>query len=92
MGEGETLVMVFFEWWEQEGWSEIERVKYFQKWPPPPRWIPWMINAIWNHPWKTDVDYESYYTRVTQFGFMGVEDILADSGDRKWLEMESPRN
>ena len=78
MGEGETLMMVFYEWWEEQKWSEAERVAYFRKWPPPPRWIPWMADRIWDlQSWESagQFDYARYYPRLKQFGFQGVEDI-----------------
>jgi hypothetical protein len=92
MGHGETLLMVFDEWWEQQQWSEAERVAYFRKWPAPPRWIPWMADAIWDlRPWECEgeFDYTPYYKRLGQLGFVGVGDIDRDLTDDKWLRMES---
>lgn len=93
MGEGETLVMVFHEWWEQQNLSEAARVAYFRRWPPPPRWIPWMADAIWDlRPWETEseagdeFDYAPYYARLTALGFAGVEDVDRDLDDEKWLD------
>src|SRR5512133_570637 len=50
MGGGESHLMVFNNWWEQEkkNWDEAQRVEYFRRWPPPPRWLKWMIDAIWD--------------------------------------------
>jgi hypothetical protein len=92
MGEGETLIMVFQEWWEQQAFSEEERLAYFRKWPPPPRWISWMADAIWDlEPPEDDddIDYVPYYHRLAQLGFTGIEDIERDLDDPKWLELES---
>ncbi|MFL5329108.1 MAG: hypothetical protein ACJ8C4_09335 [Gemmataceae bacterium] len=92
MGSGETMMMVFDEWWGQQNWSEPERVDYFRKWPPPPRWIPWMSVRIWNlHPWDCDgqFDYAPWYKRIAKLGFAGVDDVERDLDDPKWLELES---
>lgn len=53
MGDGETLIMVFTEWWDAEQKDFDKRVAYFRKWPPPPRWLPWMANILWDlEPWE----------------------------------------
>jgi hypothetical protein len=91
MGEGETLMMVFSEWWEQQSWEETERVAYFLKWPPPPCWIPWMADAIWDlEPWDSEgqFDYGPFFSRLTHLGFCGVQDIETDLADEKWLKLE----
>jgi len=92
MGGGETLLMVFWEWWEQQNWCEDERAAYFKKWPPPPRWIPWMADQIWDlNPWEGEgeFDYSAYFERLDQFGFKGMEDVQRDLDDEQWLEAES---
>ena len=91
MGDGETLVMVFWEWWDQQGWPVPERVEYFRKWPPPPRWIPWMADAIWDlRPWEGgEFDYGPYFGCLEQLGFLGVADVDRDLDDPRWLELES---
>jgi hypothetical protein len=90
MGEGETLVMVFGEWWEQDNKSEEQRIAYFRRWPPPPRWISWMADAIWDlEPWNSDeFDYRPYFKKLSELGFQGVEDYERDLDDEKWLEMD----
>ena len=92
MGEGETLVMVFGEWWDQENKSEAERVEYFRKWPAPPRWMAWMADAIWDlEPWdcEGEFDYKPYFKKLTELGFEGADDYERDLEDERWLEMES---
>ncbi|KER73583.1 hypothetical protein HR51_00410 [Burkholderia cepacia] len=87
MGGGETFMMVFQEWWEQHAWHERERVTYFLKWPPPPRWIPWMADVIWDlEPWEEDgeFDYTRYYAQLEQLGFGGTADVEADMEDSRW--------
>ncbi|VWC66450.1 hypothetical protein BLA39750_00205 [Burkholderia lata] len=87
MGGGETFMMVFQEWWEQQAWQERERVAYFLKWPPPPRWIPWMADVIWDlEPWDEDgeFDYTRYYAQLEQLGLGGTADVEADMEDSRW--------
>ncbi|MBZ5791175.1 hypothetical protein K8353_13760 [Burkholderia contaminans] len=87
MGGGETFMMVFQEWWEQRAWQEHERVTYFLKWPPPPRWIPWMADVIWDlEPWaeEDEFDYTRYYAQLEQAGFGGTADVEADMEDSRW--------
>src|SRR5436190_1963803 len=76
MGEGETLLLVFHEWWEQQHWSETERVTYFRQWPPP-RWIPWMADALWDlQPWEGEgeFDHAPHFARIRELGFSGVDE------------------
>jgi hypothetical protein len=92
MGEGETLLMVFGEWWEQENKSETERIEYFQKWPAPPRWMPWMADVIWgleSEDYEGEFDYQPYFRKLTDLGFQGADDYESDLDDEKWIEMES---
>jgi hypothetical protein len=91
MGSGETLLMVFQEWWEQQNWPEAERVEYFRRWPPPPRWIPWMTRHLWDLAWEVPgaFSHDRYYERVKKLGFAGVEEIDRDLADEQWLRAES---
>lgn len=91
MGGGEDHIMVFSQWWEQSGMDEAARIAYFKKWPPPPRWMEWMADAIWNlEPWESDgaFDYAPYFARLEAAGFEGVADFEADFNDEKWLRRE----
>ncbi len=76
MGTGESYIMVFFIWWEQEkrDWDEAQRIAYFRRWPPPPRWLTWMIDVIWDlDSLDTDgpdgLDYSPYFDRMESLGF-----------------------
>ena len=93
MGKGETLLMVFHEWWEQQNYSEDQRIAYFRKWPPPPRWIPWMVLQIWDlEPPGPEMSPEflPYYARLAELGFpSGTQEIQHDLDDEKWLIAES---
>ena len=91
MGAGEELIMVFGEWWDQEQMNFEARLEYFRKWPPPPRWLPWMADALWGlEPWESeeDFDYRPYFAQLAELGFPGGEDYESDLNDDKWLEAE----
>ncbi len=55
MGSGEAYVMVFHNWWEACRFDEGQRIAFFRKYPPPPCWLEWMIEAIWDvRGWEQD--------------------------------------
>lgn len=88
MGGGESHIMVFGQWWKQSQMDEAERIAYFKKWPPPPRWMEWTAHAIWNlKPWEHEgtFDYAPYFAKLEAAGFEGVADFEADFNDDKWL-------
>ncbi len=93
MGAGESHVMVFNKWWEEEkrNWDEKQRIKYFRRWPPPPRWLTWMIDIIWDlEPLETEdpdaFDYSPYFARTEALGFGTQAEYEKDLDDPKWLE------
>jgi hypothetical protein len=88
MGAGQSHVMMWSAWWEGQNYDEAQRIAYFQKWPPPPCWLEWMIDAIWDlRPWESedDFDYTPYFARVESLGFGSKEDFESDMNDPKWL-------
>ena len=89
MGSGESLIMLFGEWWQMEKKNEADRIAYFRKWPAPPRWMPWMADAIWGlKPWESEeeFDYQPYFKKLKELGFEGSEEYEKDLADEKWLE------
>lgn len=86
MGSGEDYILFFFHWWEEQKRSldESQRIEYFRKWPPPPRWLVWMIEVIWDlNPEGFDEDgdvddhndhLEPYFKRTEELGFGGEDD------------------
>lgn len=86
MGSGEDYILFFFHWWEEQKRSldESQRIEYFRKWPPPPRWLVWMIEVIWDlNPEGFDEDddfdndndhLEPYFKRTEALGFGGEDD------------------
>lgn len=69
MGGGESLIMLWGPWWREQRLSEDGRIGYFRKWPPPPCWLSWMIDAIWNSEGEEEFDEEPYFDRVERLGF-----------------------
>lgn len=90
MGAGETLLMVFYERLKLFK-TEQERINYFKKWPPPPRWLAWMADAIWDlEPWKSEggFDYQPYFDKLYYLGFTGMDKYEVDLNNEKWLKLD----
>ncbi|KFY50046.1 hypothetical protein V496_09636 [Pseudogymnoascus sp. VKM F-4515 (FW-2607)] len=77
MGDGESYMMVFWEWWGRQkvDMNETQRIEYFRQFPPPPLWLTWMIDVVWV-PEGGDMeldpeegDYSSYFLRTKALGF-----------------------
>ncbi len=88
MGGGESHIMAFGEWWEQQNKSFDERIDYFRKWPAPPRWCAWMADVIWDlQPWESEAefDYSTYFEKLKNLGFQGTDDYEADLNDDQWI-------
>lgn len=95
MGAGESHLMVFSEWWarQKEQLDEAHRVEYFRRWPPPPRWLTWLIDVIWDlQPWELEdpesFDYSPYFARTAELGFGTQAEYQRDLEDPKWLGEE----
>ncbi|MCG8366997.1 MAG: hypothetical protein MJA27_27145 [Pseudanabaenales cyanobacterium] len=93
MGAGEFHVMVFHAWWEEQkqNYDEAQRIEYFRKWLPPPRWLTWMIDVIWDINLSEvdnpeEYDYSSYFARTEELGFGTQAEFERDMDDPTWLE------
>ncbi|WP_424951236.1 hypothetical protein [Deinococcus sp.] len=94
MGGGEAHVMVWSAWWAQQGGAhtrptEVQALDYFRDWPPPPVWLPWLIDVLWKpEDWEADEEVaagtEDYFTRTEALGFGGRADYERDSEEPKW--------
>lgn len=88
MGDGESYMMVWHDWWDGRSMDEERAVAYFRKWPPPPRWLAWMIDKIWDlKPWDEpeEFDYSPYFKKIESLGFGTQEEYERDLDDPKWL-------
>lgn len=88
MGEGEDYIETFFTWWEEtkESLDESQRIEYFRKWPPPPRWLGWMSELIWDldfEDFEDEENYRPYFVRTKELGFGDEEEYQKD-----WEEHE----
>ena len=93
MGAGESYLMVFSAWWKhaKNGLDEERRIEYFKRWPPPPRWLTWMIDVIWDlNPLEMEdpeaFDYSSYFARTEVLGFGTQAEYEQDLNDPRWIE------
>ena len=86
MGAGETHIMVFSGWAEDELKNENERIEYFRKYPPPPRWLGWASDVIWDlEPMDDNFNYRPYFEKLRTLGFDGTDEYESDLDDEKWL-------
>jgi len=88
MGGGESHVMILWEWMDQQNKNKEERIAYLKKYPPPPMWMKWAAQFIWNlgdESWKLDFDYQPYFIQLKELDFEGVDDFEKDFNDDKWI-------
>lgn len=92
MGAGESHVMLWAKWWGEQRYDEGGRIEYFRRWPPPSRWLGWMIYAIWDVDVEpsggddNDAERSRYFGRAEDLGFGSLSDYERDLDDPKWLE------
>ncbi len=87
MGGGESYMMAFAHWREGKQFDEATRIAYFRKYPPPARWLEWVIESIWGvqNLEQDDVTvYTPYFDRVEALGFGSKADFERDANDPKW--------
>lgn len=94
MGYGSSLQDVFPVWLRQYFPSEESRVAFFWKHPPPPRWQPYLIEAIFDAPPPEpeisvyDPDwYENsgFPAKLKVLGFRGTDRFREDLDDPQWI-------
>ena len=88
MGSGETFLMTYWEWWEEASMSQMEMINYFKKYTPPPRWLGWVCDVIWDLELDPEFDYTEHFEKLRAFGFAGTEDYQRDYEDPKWIELQ----
>lgn len=82
-GAGECFLEVFRHWWQTQDMDEEQRIAYFRKWPPPPRWLACVIGAVWKIDPMDDEDEEEaacapYFARLEALGFGSKADYQRD--------------
>ncbi len=89
MGGGETFIMTFQEWFPTAIKSEKDRLDYFKKYNPPPRWFGFVARFVWDIPnWRSlGFSYEPYFEKLSEAGFVGVEDYQKDLDEDKVMDI-----
>lgn len=87
-GSGETFSEIYSIWFERNLVTEKERINYFLRYSPPPRWLATVIDDIWDlEGWnEPDFDYLPYLNKLKKLGFEGTENYKRDLEDEKWLD------
>lgn len=83
MGGGEDFITLFWQWWNSAQMNEQQRIEYFKYFPAPPRWYEWIADAIWDlDPFEDPAafDYNPYFERLKELGFIGVDQFEEDIG------------
>lgn len=91
MGGGEWHIMVWGHWWDAQNFPHQERVEYFRRWPPPPCWLEWVADTLWDlTPWDTpdEFDYSPYFVQLELLGFGTRADFEQDFNDPKWFDQQ----
>ena len=87
MGGGESHKELWWAWWEQQGFTEDQKVAYFRQWPPPHCWLAFLIEAVWGvADYDEAADLTPYFARTAALGFGSEQDYQRDLNDPKWLE------
>lgn len=87
MGRGESHIMVWGAWWAAQAWDEAARIAYFRQFPPQPRWLDWMLDAVWDLPLSDGEDDEAlvdrtpYFARAEALGFGSQQGHEQDLND-----------
>ncbi|MFB9992934.1 hypothetical protein ACFFLM_13245 [Deinococcus oregonensis] len=91
MGSGEGYIMLWGPWWRGQGFDEAQRLAYFRTFAPPPRWLPWMGDAVWGSASDDERDEDAaqelenaVLERLEGLGFGSRAEYLADWEDDRW--------
>ncbi|MEY5047740.1 MAG: hypothetical protein RLZZ175_1099 [Bacteroidota bacterium] len=89
-GSGEVFTDCFIIWFEENCKTLEEKINYFKKYSPPPRWLATVVESLWDvEGWNdSDFDYSPYLKQLEELGFSGTSDYQKDLDDEKWLEFE----
>jgi hypothetical protein len=87
MGAGESHLMMWWAWWEQQAFIEQQKVDYFRRWPAPHCWLAFVIEALWGVDTYAEQDHLApYFERLVALGFGSQQDYERDLDDPKWLD------
>jgi len=86
MGGGESHIELWWEWWENQNFTETQKTDYFRKWKPPYCWLAFLIEAIWEIDVIEEDKLAPYFALTNRLGFGSQADYEKDLEDPKWLE------
>ncbi|MFC4424814.1 hypothetical protein [Deinococcus navajonensis] len=87
MGGGQSHIMVWGAWWDTQELDEAARITYFRQFPPQPRWLDWMLDAVWDLPLPDGeeddemFDRTPYFAQAEALGFGSQQDYERDLED-----------
>lgn len=81
MGHGESHLMVWWEWWSMQPFTEEQKIQYFRRWPPPHCWLDFLIQAVWNIEPSDEDELIPFFKRTSELGFGSQEDYERDLDD-----------
>jgi choline dehydrogenase-like flavoprotein len=89
-GSGEEFVDCFVAWFEENCKTTEEKINYFKKYSPPPRWLATVVEFIWEvEGWnEAFYDYTPYLKKLEEQGFKGTSEYEKDLDDEKWLNLD----
>lgn len=88
MGSGEAHIELWSTWWEEQHYDEADRIAYFRRWTPPPRWLEWTIDAIWEDD-ESDFDQNAAFARIEALGLGTKAEFDRDFDDPKGYDFEN---
>lgn len=90
-GSGDEFCDCLYIWFEENCKTTEERINYFKKHSPPPRWLASVVDTIWDlEGWNEEFfDYTPYFKKLEELGFTGTSEYESDLDDQKWLDKEN---
>ncbi|MBE9221582.1 hypothetical protein IQ215_02625 [Cyanobacterium stanieri LEGE 03274] len=87
MGYGEDFLTIYYHWFEENIKTFEEKIAYFKRYSPPPRWLENVVSAVWDiEPWNDEnFDYSPYFEKLKSYGFKDVDKFEEDLNNEKWL-------
>lgn len=81
-------MILWWEWWERQAWTDAQRIAYFDRWRPPKRWLAFVLRAIWPEFEEADADssMDVGFERAAQLGWGTRAEYEHDLAEPKWLK------
>lgn len=88
MGSGETFSMVFSNWFNDHFENETDKIIFFLKYPPPPRWLKTIASYIWEIDINSEQEFSEsiFLEKLKHLGFSGTSEYISDLENLKWLD------